>query len=202
MSKDLVIKDLQKSIKQDTSILNVIQELSLEVSAGEFVTLLGPSGCGKSTLLRIILGLDKDYSGRVELGGRLIDKPGADRGIVFQEPRLFPWLSVEKNISFALSKNYKGSTGRGIVSRLVQLSGLQGFERCWPSELSGGMSQRTAIARALVNTPDLLLLDEPFSALDSMTRSRMQIELMRILKQNSVTTLMVTHDIDEAIFFK
>lgn len=180
--------------------LSILNNIQFDVEPGQFATLLGPSGCGKSTLLKLILGLDRDYEGSIKLGDELIRKPGLDRGIVFQETRLLPWLSVYDNIAFALPNHQKGKQGRVFVEKLINLSGLTGFEKAWPNQLSGGMAQRVAIARALVNLPDLLLLDEPFAALDSLTRMSMQAELFRILSQEGATTLMVTHDIDEAIF--
>jgi len=158
---------------------------------------VGGSGCGKSTLLRIIAGLERDFQGSVRLGGSPITGPGLDRGYVFQEPRLFPWLTVEGNVGFGL----EGRPDREeLVRQHIDLVGLQGFERGFPHQLSGGMAQRAAIARALVGLPQVLLLDEPFGALDALTRIRMQQEVLRIWEAERTTVILVTHDIDEAVY--
>jgi len=165
------------------------------------VTILGPSGCGKSTLLRIVAGLDTPSSGRVLLDGRALAGPGPDRGVVFQSYTLFPWLSVAENIGFGLRR--KGMLQREIaeiVAAYVDKVGLRGFENHWPRQLSGGMQQRTAIARALANDPEILLLDEPFGALDTQTRGLMQELLLSVWEAERKTVLFVTHDIEEAIF--
>ncbi len=175
--------------------------IDYRVEENDFITILGPSGCGKSTLLRIIAGLDRPSAGEVWLDGGLIDGPGADRGMVFQSYTLFPWLTVTENICFGLRE-------RGL-ERAVQLErcdyfiakvGLRGFEHHYPRQLSGGMQQRTAIARALANDPKVLLMDEPFGALDNQTRVLMQELLLSIWESSRKTVLFVTHDIDEAIF--
>ena len=166
----------------------------LDVEQNDFIVILGPSGCGKSTLLRIVAGLEKPTTGRVLLDGRPVSGPGADRGMVFQSYTLFPWLSVEQNILFG---------ARATPERARQLIGnvgLRGFERHYPKMLSGGMQQRTALARALANDPRILLLDEPFGALDNQTRALMQELLLGIWEADRKTVLFVTHDIDEAIF--
>lgn len=179
--------------------LEVLGHNSFEVQAGEFVSLLGPSGCGKTTLLRLILGLDQDYEGVLTLDQRPIKGPGLDRGAVFQEPRLLPWLNVHKNIRFAVPAKAQDDQHRR-VDELIRLVGLYEFRKVWPNQLSGGMAQRVALARALVNVPEVLVLDEPFGALDSITRMRMQDELLRVLAEEPTTTLLVTHDIDEAVY--
>ncbi len=201
MSKGLAVSIERKKFIVNGDSLEVFSGIRFEIGPSEFAVLLGPSGCGKTTLLRLILGLDNDYEGTIELDGRLISGPGLDRGIVFQEPRLIPWMSVQDNIAFALP-HFKSTGGNDDdqVSHLITLTGLSGFENAWPNQLSGGMSQRVAIARALVNVPNLLLMDEPLGALDSHTRMRLQRELARIHDQESITTLMVTHDVDEAVF--
>lgn len=200
MSKPLEIDIIRKDFFVDGKPLQVLEDILFRVDEGEFVSLLGPSGCGKTTLLRLILGLDNSYEGVIKLGGELIRGPGLDRGIVFQEHRLMPWMSVRSNIEFAIPDHQKNHEAKAQVQKLIDLVGLTGFENAWPNQLSGGMAQRVALARALVNVPDLLLLDEPFGALDSHTRLVMQEELLRILDRENTTTLMVTHDVDEAVF--
>ncbi|HVW56668.1 MAG TPA: ABC transporter ATP-binding protein [Rhizobiaceae bacterium] len=175
--------------------------VDLSVAENDFITILGPSGCGKSTLLRIIAGLDHPSEGRVLLDGREVRGPGPDRGMVFQSYTLFPWLTVAENIAFGLrEKGVPEARRKEIVANYMQLVGLKGFENHWPKQLSGGMQQRTAIARALANDPEILLLDEPFGALDNQTRGLMQELLLGIWEREKKTVLFVTHDIEEAIF--
>src|SRR6059058_1482811 len=163
--------------------------------------ILGPSGCGKSTLLRIVAGLDQPTSGRVILDGQEVEEPGADRGMVFQSYTLFPWLTVRENICFGLREKGVPQARQGeIAARYIERVGLRGFENHYPKMLSGGMQQRTAIARALANEPKILLLDEPFGALDNQTRALMQELLLGIWEAEKKTVLFVTHDIEEAIF--
>jgi ABC-type nitrate/sulfonate/bicarbonate transport system ATPase subunit len=174
---------------------------SLAVADNDFITILGPSGCGKSTLLRIVAGLDFPTAGEVRLDGRVVKGPGADRGMVFQSYTLFPWLTVEENIRFGLrEKDVSPARQAEVAAHYVDKVGLGGFERHYPKMLSGGMQQRTAIARALANEPRILLLDEPFGALDNQTRSLMQELLLSIWESERKTVLFVTHDIEEAIF--
>ena len=181
--------------------VRALTPVDLGVAENDFITILGPSGCGKSTLLRIVAGLDRPTEGRVLLDGRPVTAPGPDRGMVFQSYTLFPWLSVEDNIAFGLrEKGVPERERRETVASYVELVGLKGFERHWPKQLSGGMQQRTAIARALANDPEILLLDEPFGALDNQTRGLMQELLLSIWERRRKTVLFVTHDIDEAIF--
>ena len=173
----LEISGLRKGFATADGELAVLDGIDLAIEPGSFVCIVGGSGCGKSTLLRIIAGLDLDYQGSVRLGGSPITGPGLDRGFVFQEPRLFPWLTVEGNVGFGLA----GRPDREeLVRQHIALVGLKGFERSFPNQLSGGMAQRAAIARALVGLPQVLLLDEPFGALDALTRIRMQQEVLRI----------------------
>ncbi|MDN2578702.1 ABC transporter ATP-binding protein [Aquibium sp. ELW1220] len=175
--------------------------ITTSVAENDFVTILGPSGCGKSTLLRIVAGLDEPTTGRVLVRGMEVAGPGADRGMVFQSYTLFPWLTVEENIGFGLrEKGMAKSMRDDIVAGYVAKVGLNGFERHWPKQLSGGMQQRVAIARALANDPAILLLDEPFGALDNQTRGLMQELLLQIWEADRKTVLFVTHDIEEAIF--
>jgi ABC-type nitrate/sulfonate/bicarbonate transport system ATPase subunit len=178
-----------------------LEPIDLAVGNNDFVTILGPSGCGKSTLLRIVAGLDRPTSGRVLLDNREVTGPGADRGMVFQSYTLFPWLSVRENIAFGLRERGVAEVERHkVADAFIQQIGLGGFENHWPRQLSGGMQQRTAIARALANDPKILLLDEPFGALDNQTRVLMQEMLLGIWERDQKTVLFVTHDIEEAIF--
>ena len=175
--------------------------VSLTVADNDFITILGPSGCGKSTLLRIVAGLDEPTVGRVLLDGVPVAGPGADRGMVFQSYTLFPWLTVEENVRFGLREKGVPAARQAEVARhWIDKVGLAGFERHHPRMLSGGMQQRTAIARALANAPKILLLDEPFGALDHQTRGLMQELLLSIWESEKTTVLFVTHDIEEAIF--
>jgi sulfonate transport system ATP-binding protein len=196
---DLLIQKLHKSYLNANMEIDVLDAIDLEIRQGEFVSIVGGSGCGKTTLLRIIAGLENDYQGSVTLGGRQISGSGLDRGFVFQEHRLLPWLTVKDNISFALN-NITAKEREIIVREHIDLVGLTGFEKSYPHQLSGGMAQRVAIARALVNRPQVLLLDEPFGALDALTRIQMQQEILRIWKVEKNTMILVTHDIDEAIY--
>jgi len=181
--------------------VRALEPTTLAVAENDFITILGPSGCGKSTLLRIVAGLDRPSSGRVLLNGREVRGPGADRGMVFQSYTLFPWLTVAENVAFGLREKGIGAAERGrIVESYLDKVGLSGFARHYPKQLSGGMQQRTAIARALANDPAILLLDEPFGALDNQTRALMQELLLGIWESERKTVLFVTHDIEEAIF--
>lgn len=178
-----------------------LEPISLQVAENDFITILGPSGCGKSTLLRIVAGLDRPSTGRVLLDRREIDRPGPDRGMVFQSYTLFPWLTVQENIGFGLREKGLARVERDqVIASYIEKVGLRGFARHYPKTLSGGMQQRTAIARALANDPAILLLDEPFGALDNQTRSLMQELLLGIWEAERKTVLFVTHDIEEAIF--
>jgi len=174
---------------------------TLAIAANDFITILGPSGCGKSTLLRIVAGLETASEGRVLLDGQPVMGPGADRGMVFQSYTLFPWLTIIENIAFGLRERGVSERERRDVARSwAERVGLKGFENHFPKQLSGGMQQRTAIARALANDPKILLLDEPFGALDNQTRALMQEMLLGIWERERKTVLFVTHDIEEAIF--
>ena len=178
-----------------------LQPVSLAVADNDFITILGPSGCGKSTLLRIVAGLDTPTTGRVLLDGAPVTGPGADRGMVFQSYTLFPWLTVRQNICFGLrERGLPQPRQDAIAAHYIARVGLEGFEHHYPKMLSGGMQQRTAIARALANEPKILLLDEPFGALDNQTRGLMQELLLGIWESETKTVLFVTHDIEEAIF--
>ncbi|MFT4242287.1 MAG: ABC transporter ATP-binding protein [Acidovorax sp.] len=175
--------------------------VDFHVHDNDFVTILGPSGCGKSTMLRIVAGLDYPTAGRVLLDGKPVQGPGADRGMVFQSYTLFPWLTIEQNIRFGLrERGMPESAQKERAAYFIAKVGLRGFEQHYPKQLSGGMQQRTAIARALANDPKILLMDEPFGALDNQTRVLMQELLLGIWEAERKTVMFVTHDIDEAIF--
>ena len=184
--------------ERDGKRTDVLHEIELEVGDGEFVCLLGPSGCGKTTLLNAMAGFLSPTSGEIRVDGEAVRKPDPRRIFVFQERGVFPWLTVEGNIGFGLSKLAKAERQQRIA-HYVYLVGLQGFERTYPQELSGGMKQRLEVARALAVNPDMLLLDEPFGALDSITRLVMRGELLRIWEAERKTIIFVTHDIDEAV---
>ena len=195
----LYINVHEKKFKLNGGELKVLNNLHIQVNTGDFITIIGPSGCGKSTLLKLIAGLDTDYQGEIKNDGFKITATSLERCIVFQEQRLLSWLKVSENISFALPTAMKRKEKRKRVADVIELVGLTGFGNAFPAQLSGGMQQRTALARAMVNLPEILLLDEPFGALDSITRDKMQKELKKILSKEKTTVLMVTHDIDEAI---
>lgn len=197
----LTIQNLNKRYDVKGQPLPVLQNINLTIEPGEFVSIVGSSGCGKSTLLRLIIGLEGDHEGEIALNGRPISGTGLERGIVFQEHRLFPWLTVEKNVELGLlNANLSAAQKRNTVREHIELVGLTGFENAYPHQLSGGMSQRVAIARSLVNRPDILLLDEPFGALDAMTRAHLQQELHRIWQAEGITMILVTHDVEEAVY--
>lgn len=177
-----------------------LHNVSLSLAAGELLSLVGPSGCGKSTLLRLIAGLDSPDTGEVFIGSEPIRSPGAERGLVFQDPSLFPWLTVRGNIEAGLVARHVLREKRHEVNEFMRLVGLESFANAYPHHLSGGMAQRVALARALVNQPKALLLDEPLGALDAFTRMRMQDEVLRLWQARGTTMLLVTHDIDEAIY--
>jgi ABC-type nitrate/sulfonate/bicarbonate transport system ATPase subunit len=178
-----------------------LEPITLDIADNDFITILGPSGCGKSTLLRIVAGLDRATTGRVLLDDLAVTGPGPDRGMVFQSYTLFPWLSVADNIAFGLrEKGMPKERRRHIAGEWCTRVGLTGFEQHYPKQLSGGMQQRTAIARVLANDPKIMLLDEPFGALDNQTRALMQEMLLEIWERERKTVMFVTHDIEESIF--
>src|SRR5438105_10498817 len=177
-----------------------IDRLSLDVADCQIVSIVGPSGCGKSTLLRLVAGLVRPSSGAIWLDGHQVADPGADRGMVFQSYTLFPWLTVQGNVEFGPRlRGVPEAARQEVARRFITMVGLTGFEHAYPKELSGGMMQRVAIARALANDPEVLLMDEPFGALDSQTRTQMQQLLLEVWEHDQKTVLFVTHDIDEAI---
>ncbi|GHV45429.1 ABC transporter ATP-binding protein [Spirochaetia bacterium] len=186
--------------QEDAPDLVVLNNINLEFQPGEFISLIGPSGCGKSTLLRIIAGLLQSDSGKLYLDGDEILEPGYERGLVFQDPTLFPWKTIYENIAFGLRSRGVYKEEKHNIPEFFKLVGLDGFEKSYPHHLSGGMAQRASLARALVNNPKVLLLDEPLGALDAFTRMNMQDEILKIWERRGMTTVMVTHDVDEAIY--
>jgi NitT/TauT family transport system ATP-binding protein len=201
MKSKIIIRGVSKKFERGHDSIAALDKIDLSIAEGEFVSIVGPSGCGKSTLLYMLGGFIAPTEGVLEADGKLVTAPGVDRGVVFQEYALFPWLSVEQNIGYALEqKGMKRDEKNEIVARYVALMGLSGFEKSFPRELSGGMRQRVALARTFAYEPDILLLDEPFGALDAQTREIMQDELLRLWRLNRKTVVMVTHDVDEAVY--
>ena len=199
MGKTLSIQNVNKSFSVDGQKVDVLKDINLEVQEGEFIAIVGHSGCGKSTLLKIIAGLEKNDTGLVTVDGKEVNGPGMDRGMIFQEHRLFPWMSIEKNVQLGL-KGLSKEEKTKLSDQYLELVKLSEFKKAYPSQLSGGMSQRAAIARSLVSQPEVLLLDEPFGALDALTKIEIQEELLKIREQFHNTMLMVTHDIEEAVY--
>ena len=191
---------VKKNFEIDGGELNVLEDISLAARSGEFISIVGASGCGKSTLIRILAGLETATSGSVLVDEKPVTRPSVKVGIVFQEARLFPWQTVEKNIAFGIHDSISREEKKEKTAQMIRLIGLEGFEKAIPKQLSGGMQQRVNIARALINQPDILLLDEPFGALDAFTRINMQSEILKIWEQQRTTMVLITHDIDEAIF--
>ena len=196
----LSVRNLSRIYEGQDGPVTALKDVSLDVKQSEFVMIVGPSGCGKTTLINIIGGLDQATSGQVLLDGREVSGPGADRGMVFQGYSLFPWLNVQKNVEFGLKmKGVPASERREHAKKYIDIVGLKGFENALPRQLSGGMKQRVAIARTLANEPEVLLMDEPFGALDAQTRVVMQELLADISRRTHTTILFITHDIDEAV---
>ena len=199
MAEDFIVVDNVSRIFTGENTVTALQDISFSMEKGDFLCIVGQSGCGKSTLLRIMAGIDPTHEGTVKINGKLVKKPDKSRGVVFQESRLLDWMSVSQNVGFPLSGMSKAEK-TALVSEYVSLVGLSDFKNSYPRELSGGMAQRVSIARALVNQPEVLFMDEPFGALDYMTKINMQNELLRIRNNNSMTVIFVTHDIDEAVY--
>lgn len=193
------VEHLNKQFIVDKKPMEILKDINLEIQPGEFITIVGHSGCGKSTLLKIVCGLVDYEDGVVERNGHKVVGPGPKCGMVFQDHRLLPWLKIKENVGFGLNHLSKEEREKNVRYHL-ELVGLKGFENSYPSQLSGGMAQRAAIARGLANNPTILLLDEPFGALDALTRIQMQKEILRIRDEEKTTMVMVTHDIDEAIY--
>ncbi|MEK4177435.1 ABC transporter ATP-binding protein [Aeribacillus sp. FSL K6-1305] len=198
---EINIQNLSKVYKTNNGSFQALENVSLYVKNEEFVSILGPSGCGKSTILRILAGLEEPTSGSVQVSGEEVKGPSAKRGMVFQSYTLFPWLTVRENIEFGLKlKGMKQKERKEISDRYLELVGLERFADSYGKELSGGMKQRVAIARSLANNPEVLLMDEPFGALDAQTKQSMQQLLLDIWKKEKTTIVFITHDIDEALF--
>lgn len=194
------LEDVEVVFDVGTSVITALESYSLDIAEGEFVAVLGPSGCGKSTSLNLLAGFDHASAGNVLVNGNPIVKPGPERGVVFQNANLLPWLSVWENIVFGPKvKGLSEKQYRARAEELISLVKLDGFEKHLPGQLSGGMQQRASIARALINDPDVLLMDEPFGALDAQTRISMQELLLRIWEDDKRTVMFITHDIDEAL---
>lgn len=196
----LKTSNLCKSFFIDGKEINVLDNFNVEINKGEFVSLVGPSGCGKSTFLKLVMSIENITSGEIEIDGNKINGVSEKISMIFQEPRLLPWLNVEKNIGYVLPDHLSKKEKREIVDYHLKLVGLEKFKKAVPAQLSGGMQQRVSIARALALSPEILLLDEPFGALDAFTRSTMQEELLNIWQEKKTTMILVTHDIDEAIY--
>lgn len=199
---EIQINDVQKIYPADglgAKTTEAIHHVSATIHPGEFVALIGPSGCGKSTLLRILAGLDVPTEGTVVVDGNQIAGPSRERGLVFQDATLYPWLTIAENVRFGLKLDHQKNTDAQ-VKEFIDLVGLTGFEDQYPSQLSGGMQQRVAIARALINYPKILLFDEPFGALDAFTRMRLHDQLINIWQKRKLTMVIVTHDVEEAVY--
>lgn len=198
---DAVPKLAAIALSKKFAQLSVLENINFQVEANEFVCIVGASGCGKSTLLNIIAGLIPPTSGQVLVDGKIVFGPGADRGMIFQNYSLFPWLTVADNIGFGLElKKISPAAKKEQINYFLEVVGLSKFAQAYPKELSGGMKQRVAIARSLANQPEVLLMDEPFGALDAQTKEQMQQFLFQLWQQTSTTILMITHDVEEAIF--
>lgn len=197
----LAVCHLSKSFQHQGKPLSVLQDINLNLDKGELVCIAGTSGCGKSTLLKIIAGLDTPSEGEIRVDGELVCSPGSDRGMVFQSYTLYPWLTVAENIGFGLSlRNVSKTEQKQIVNYYLEVVGLTQFAKAYPKQLSGGMKQRVAIARALANEPEVLLMDEPFGALDAQTKEQMQVFLLDLWAKTKTTILTITHDVEEAVY--
>lgn len=197
---ELEISHVSKEFDMAGEKLTVLQEVDFSARKGDFISIVGGSGCGKSTLLRIIAGLEQPTSGFVSVEGEKVVHPSVQVGVVFQEDRLLPWLNVEQNVSFGISEKKSKSEKKELAEEYMELVGLKDYRKMLPKQLSGGMKQRVNIARTLINRPKILLLDEPFSALDAFTRMNLQDELIKIWKRDNATMILVTHDIEEAVY--
>lgn len=198
----LELIDVSKSFlkTETTEVTQALDTINLNIEKGEFVSIVGTSGCGKSTILRLVSGLVQPTEGKILFNGKEVTGPSPERGMVFQKSNLFPWFTVEKNLSFSLrmQRKYKGNEDK--VEHFLKMIGMQEFRKDYPHQLSGGMAQRVALVRTLINEPEILLLDEPLGALDAFTRMNIQDEILNMWKTQGNTVLMVTHDVDEAIY--
>lgn len=197
---EISVQHVYKAFEINGKKLEVLRNIDFEIKSEDVVSVIGPSGCGKSTLLRMIAGLDSPTEGKITVSGREVQRPSLDVGVLFQESRLLPWDDVEKNISFGLPEKTPKDKKKRSIRDSIRLVGLEGFEKALPRQLSGGMQKRVAIARTLINYPHVLLLDEPFGALDAFTKMKLQEEVLRICRQEKMTLILVTHDIDEAVY--
>ena len=202
--KNVVLKldDVSKSFAkiETDEVTHALTSVTTSMESGEFISMVGPSGCGKSTMLRLVAGLIKPTTGKLTVNGEEIGEPGPERGMMFQKATLFPWLTVYDNIAFSLRMQGKLKGNEDKVEKMIEVIGLQDFRSDYPGQLSGGMAQRVALVRSLINEPEILLLDEPLGALDAFTRMNMQDEILKIWQEKQQLALMVTHDVDEAIY--
>lgn len=198
MGTILEIKGLKKTFEDKSNVVKALEDINLSIEEGSLISVIGGSGCGKSTLLRIIGGLETEYEGEVIVDGKAVTGPSREKGFIFQDHRLLPWLTVKENIRLSLPEEQKNNDS--LIRENLEIVELGEFENAYPSQLSGGMAQRVAIARALANKPRILLLDEPFGALDAITKIHLQDQLLRIWKEEKITMIIVTHDIDEAVY--
>ena len=199
-SVDLKIKNISKEFEINNAKELVLDHINLDIKPGEFISIVGTSGCGKSTMLKLIGGLQNPTEGEIYVGERRVGKPSVEVGMIFQESRLFPWLTLEENIEFGIHSKMPKNEKKDLIQYYINLVGLDGFAKAYPRQLSGGMQQRASIARTLINSPDVLLLDEPFGALDALTRITMQNEILKIWEKEKQTMILVTHDIEESIY--
>ena len=197
-----MLENVSKSFAkvENDEVTHALNAIDLSLRSGEFVSLVGPSGCGKSTILRLVAGLIMPTTGKITVDGKEITEPSPERGMMFQKSTLFPWLTVEKNIAFSLKMQGKLKGNEEKVEHMLKVIGLESFRNDYPGQLSGGMAQRVALMRSLINEPDILLLDEPLGALDAFTRMNMQDEILKIWQEKGQLALMVTHDVDEAVY--
>ena len=198
----LKLENVSKSFAkiENEDVTHALDHINATMESGEFISMVGPSGCGKSTILRLIAGLIRPTFGKITVNDTKVEAPGPDRGMVFQKPTLFPWLTVEKNIAFSLQMQGKLKGQEEKVEEMIRIIGLEDFRNDYPGQLSGGMAQRVALVRSLISEPDVLLLDEPLGALDAFTRMNMQDEILKIWRKRRQLAVMVTHDVDEAIY--
>ena len=198
----LQLENVSKSFAkiETDEVTHALTSVTTTMESGEFISLVGPSGCGKSTMLRLIAGLISPTTGKLTVNGEEIEKPAPDRGMMFQKATLFPWLTVRDNIAFSLKMQGKLKGNEDKVENMIKVIGLEGFREDYPAQLSGGMAQRVALVRSLINEPPILLLDEPLGALDAFTRMNMQDEILKIWQEKKQLAVMVTHDVDEAIY--
>ena len=198
----LKLENVSKSFAkiETDEVTHALTSVTTSMESGEFISMVGPSGCGKSTMLRLVAGLIKPTTGQLTVNGKEIGDPGPERGMMFQKATLFPWLTVYDNIAFSLKMQGKLKGNEDKVEKMIEIIGLQNFRTDYPGQLSGGMAQRVALVRSLINEPEILLLDEPLGALDAFTRMNMQDEILKIWQEKQQLALMVTHDVDEAIY--